>query len=140
MAGIGAIQKCEPEQVITAVKEAGGNVALACHNLGISRGTMYVYMRKYPEIKEILDNAREQTIDQVEHVLIDKALEGEAWAVKFYLMTQAKHRGYTERIDTTRTTINIDYNKLTEEQLRRLVEGESVESVVTIEGEFREAD
>jgi hypothetical protein len=36
-------------------------------------------------------------IDNVESVLYSKALAGEAWAVCFFLKTQAKHRGYVER-------------------------------------------
>jgi hypothetical protein len=48
-------------------------------------------------VKRTLDECREVTIDKIENTLTAKAMEGEAWAVCFYMKTQAKHRGYVER-------------------------------------------
>ena len=45
--------------------------------------------------------SREKMIDNVESKLYQKALEGEGWAVCFFLKTQGKRRGYIERQEHT---------------------------------------
>lgn len=144
MGGYGALQKPIPLPVVlAAIDEANGNASAACKALGISRTTLYKYGKVHPEIKERLEEVREETIDAVEHVLVERALAGEAWAVCFYLKTQAKHRGYTERTESVRAVLNVDVTKLSEDQLRRLAAGEDpsalmLDAPTTIEGEYVE--
>lgn len=89
------------EEVIAAIQECKGNVSSAAKKLGHSRYTIYKFMQSHPSVKAALDEARESMIDNVESVLYSKALAGEAWAVCFFLKTQAKGRGYIERSEIT---------------------------------------
>ena len=89
------------EQVIEQIEKHSGNLTMAAKALGVDRTTIYKMMARKPTIKHALDNARDVMIDNVESVLYKKALEGEAWAVCFFLKTQAKHRGYVERAEVT---------------------------------------
>lgn len=90
-------EQLKAPRVIAAIQHAHGNVAAAAVNLRCSRTTVYNYITKHASVKAALDESRETMIDNVESVLYKQALEGEAWAVCFYLKTQAKHRGYVER-------------------------------------------
>ena len=85
------------EQVIEQIEKYSGNLTMAAKALNIDRTTIYKMMARKPTIKAALDNAREMMIDNVESRLYKSALDGEAWAVCFFLKTQAKHRGYVER-------------------------------------------
>lgn len=85
------------ERVAAVITQAHGNVSAAAAALGVSRQTIYRYIKRYATVAEALENARETMLDNVESVLYRKALEGEGWAVCFFLKTQGKKRGYVER-------------------------------------------
>ena len=85
------------EQVIAAIDDSQGNLTVACRRIGCSRQTLYSFISNHPTCQAAVKAAREKMIDSVESVLYSKALDGEAWAVCFFLKTQAKHRGYVER-------------------------------------------
>ena len=90
-------------EIIRAITDECGNLTAAAARLGISRPTIYERKEKNPEIQAALDNARESTLDDVEHVLHQKAKDGEAWAVCFFLKTQGKRRGYVESANVALT-------------------------------------
>lgn len=89
------------EQVIARIAEYKGNLAAVARSFGLSRQTLYKYINSKPSVKAALDEARETMIDNVESALYSAALAGEAWAVCFFLKTQGKSRGYTERSEIT---------------------------------------
>lgn len=89
------------ENVISKIEQARGNLTAAASAIGCSRQTLYVFIRSHPTCKDALDSNREKMIDNVESMLYSKALDGEAWAVCFFLKTQGKHRGYVERQEIT---------------------------------------
>lgn len=91
------------EKVIAKINELKGNVAMVARSFQMSRQTMYKYINSHPTVKAAVDEARETMLDNVESVLYSKALEGEAWAVCFFLKTQGKARGYVERQEHTGT-------------------------------------
>jgi hypothetical protein len=66
----------------------------AARMLGIGRTTLYARLAVEPALREARDEVRDETIDIVESKLIGAALGGEPWAVRFYLSTQARRRGY----------------------------------------------
>ena len=84
-----------------ALNNSGGNVAAAARELGVTRQGLYLFIRKHPDCAAELEETRESAKDNIETVLYSKALAGEAWAVCFFLKTQAKDRGYTERQELT---------------------------------------
>jgi len=89
--------KLTVDKVNGLIDEMMGNVSMVARTLNVSRTTLYNYINSHSTVKAKLDEAREKMIDNVESVLYSKALAGEAWAVCFFLKTQAKHRGYVER-------------------------------------------
>jgi hypothetical protein len=87
------------EAIIQAVTEAHGMVAVAARSLGVERKTVYRRAEKSPAIQEAIADAREIVSDTAELALFKAIDEGHPWAVCFYLKTQGKDRGYTEKSD-----------------------------------------
>jgi hypothetical protein len=98
---MGKRKKLVSAEVTAALEKSGGNVAAAARALGVSRQGLHGYIHKHPGCVAALVETRETAKDNVESVLYSKALAGEAWAVCFFLKTQAKDRGYTERQELT---------------------------------------
>lgn len=117
------------EKVIDAIRECKGNVSAVTKYLGCnSRQTVYNYINKHPSVKASLEDVRDTTTDKVEDKLIEKALDGEAWAVCFYLKCKAKDRGYVERSEFTgkdggpvEQAVSIDFSGLSDEAIDKLV-------------------
>ncbi len=85
------------EQFIKAIPGTGGIVTAIARKLDCDWHTVKKYINDYPTIKRAYDAEKEMVKDTVETSLIVKAKDGESWAVKYYLSTQAKDRGYVER-------------------------------------------
>jgi Bacterial regulatory protein, Fis family len=93
-------QKFTAAQVIEALEASGGLQGPAAQALGCSRRTLYNYAKRYASVAEAIEEQRELNLDAAEMSLLRAAVErGEAWAVCFYLKTQGKHRGYTEKTE-----------------------------------------
>ena len=69
---------------------------LKCH-----AKTVQKYAAKYPALREYVEQRRGERVDMIEGVLYQKAAAGEIAAVIFFLKTQGKDRGYTERQEVT---------------------------------------
>ena len=87
------------EHIAGVLKESRGLQALAAKQLGVSLRTITNYLNKFPDLKEILDEEREATLDMAEASLYRAVIRGEAWAVCFFLKTRGKSRGYVERTE-----------------------------------------
>jgi hypothetical protein len=61
---------------------------------------VYNYIERY-KLQEVLDQAREKMGDEAVGQLHRLVRDGNLGAVIFYLKTQHKVRGFTERIETT---------------------------------------
>lgn len=112
----------DEEEVIETLRKYNGNVALAAKALGSQRAALDQYRRRTPSVQAVCQEIFESKLDNTESVLYDRAVHGEAWAVTFLLKTQGRGRGYIERGETL--NVRIDLNKLTDEQLRRIANGE----------------
>ena len=84
----------DSRRIEEAMRAAGGVMAHAAKMLGIARSTLYARLAVEPALREFREEVRDETIEIVESKLVRAALAGEPWAVRFYLSTQARHRGY----------------------------------------------
>ena len=85
------------EAVLALVDEKHGNITAIARTLQASRTTIYDRINSSVTLKKALDSARETMIDNVESALYSQALNGNTTAMIFFLKTQGKSRGYTER-------------------------------------------
>lgn len=92
------------EKIEEALLAHHGLVAVAARALGVRRETVHVRIGKSERLKQVLKEAREITVDQAESKLIEAIDEREGWAIKYFLGTQARHRGYTNRSEIDMTS------------------------------------
>lgn len=90
-------ERYKPEQVAQALKETNGLVYLAAEKLNVNAATIYRYGERHEIVKDAIAHAKGKRLDTAEASLWKAILNGEAWAVCFYLKTQGKERGYIER-------------------------------------------
>jgi hypothetical protein len=97
-------KKLTVENVTTQLRKLDGNVAAVGRAFGVTRAAVANFITAHPELAPVRDEARETVKDDVESELYKQARSGEAWAVCFFLKTQAKDRGYVERSEVEQTT------------------------------------
>lgn len=91
------------KNIIQALTEAKGIISVAARSLDCSRQAIYKRLNKDEDIKEAREQARNGMIDEAEnalHSLITNPDHKDHYkAVRYYLSTQGKDRGYSERIE-----------------------------------------
>ena len=92
--------KWNKEQVAEALLSCAGHLTAAAARLGVVRKAVYDYIKRY-DLQGVLDDARENMVDEAVGQLHKLVRDGNLGATIFYLKTQAKGRGFTERIEQT---------------------------------------
>jgi hypothetical protein len=82
-----------------ALTQLHGNIAAVARRFKVSRSTVTTFIGHDPALRAVLADAREGMLDDAEGVLYQAVKRGEAWAVCFFLKTQGKGRGYSEKAD-----------------------------------------
>lgn len=88
------------------LRKYNGNMAAVAREYGVTRQAVWKFVQSYANLAAVVIDCRESMKDHAESSLHKSVLEGEAWAVCFYLKTQAKDRGYVERQEVFGETTN----------------------------------
>jgi len=88
-------------QVRQALTDAGGIKIVAAKKLDCTRRTLDSYLDSFPSLMAHYNELHEGKLDIAEGKLFSAVQAGEAWAICFFLKTQGKNRGYTERQEVT---------------------------------------
>ncbi len=91
-------------QVAGALTAASGLVTSAARRLGCNPKTVYRNIERFPALRDVLTEARESSIDLAESKLMEAIKAGNLTAIIFFLKTQGKSRGYSERSEFGHTT------------------------------------
>lgn len=83
--------------VAAALVRERGNVAAVARSFGVARSSVAELVDAHEDLRRVVRDAREAMKDEAEDSLCRAVRKGEAWAVCFFLKTQAKDRGYIER-------------------------------------------
>ena len=86
------------KRFLDALKEAKGNISLACEKSGVGRTTYYRWL-KSEKFKSEVEKIKEEAIEFVENKLMERIEAGDLGAIIFFLKTKAKHRGWSEKIE-----------------------------------------
>lgn len=87
--------------VIQGIEETNGNLAAVARRFGVKRQAVWEYVQRHPSCKTAYEEQRQTMVDSAESVLYRKVLAGEdTTALIFFLKTQGKARGYTEKTET----------------------------------------
>jgi hypothetical protein len=91
------------EHVAEALRKGAGIPSAAAKILGQAYGrsvtadTIREYMKRHPKLRDEVEAQIEEHLDMAEAKLLTAINAGADWAVKFYLETQGKRRGYSRR-------------------------------------------
>ena len=118
--------KKEPSatELIAEIHAKKGNISAVARAFGVSRTAIYNWMQGKVTVMAALADSRETMLDNAESILYKKALEGSTPELIFFLKTQGKQRGYTEKSEIEHSG-SIDVGKLSDEELQAIAEGKS---------------
>ena len=94
---------------LEVLRNADGNVKLACRKINISRSAYYKWLKKDKKFKKLVDEVREEIIDDVEASLIERihnSKNGGVLAIQ-WLKSKAKHRGWGESNEDDKKNIKV---------------------------------
>ena len=94
---MGPPEKFTVEQIADALKEAQGFQCTAAEKLGCCEETISAYKKRYPELEKLVKHLKNKHKDFAEGCLLRNIKEGKETSLIFYLKTQCKDRGYTEK-------------------------------------------
>lgn len=86
--------KYTAEQVLEAIKDTGGIKTEVCQRLNCGRRTIYLYIDRFPEIKEAFEEEEEKVLDMAESSLFAMIQNGDLTAIFYYLNNKGRRRGY----------------------------------------------
>jgi len=87
------------KKAFLAAYAKGWNIGQACKACGIGRRTFYDWTEKDPDFKADVDEARESRIDLGESMLLRNMSEGDTASIIYFLKTQGRSRGWSEKLD-----------------------------------------
>src|SRR5687768_364749 len=94
MAQSGAAVKLTTARIAEELLRRRGNVTAAAKALRCDRRTLHRKIERSPKLQEALHEAREERLDYVESKF-DSLIDKGYWpAIRFYLETQGRSRGY----------------------------------------------
>lgn len=114
--------KANKEKLLEALGACRGVILRACNKAGVGRKTYYNWMETDEAFRSEVALIQDEQIDFVEGNLLNLIESGDTTATIFYLKTRGKHRGYSERIELTGKDGRDLYAKMSEAELRELIE------------------
>lgn len=101
--------KQKKEKFLLLLGKNNGNITKTCKDMNIPRSLYYVWVKKYPDFLESVNDVCEQITDFVENKLLGLIDQNNTQAIIFYLKTKGKNRGYIEKneIDMTGKIENV---------------------------------
>lgn len=90
-------RQLDPSAVAEALRASGGIVSAAAQSLRCSRQTVYMHLKKHPEVKAAQEEGDEAITDMAEVKLIKKIKDENLKAIIFRLETKGRKRGYVKR-------------------------------------------
>jgi hypothetical protein len=96
---LGRRRRFTQQQMLEALTLSKGLISVAARRLNCSYDTIMQYMRRYPKVRAVAVEFRNQMTDIAELKFWDAVHRGEPWAITLQLKTQGRARGYVEQVD-----------------------------------------
>lgn len=115
------------ENLLNILEKNLGKVTISCKKARISSRTYYNYM-KDESFAEKVREINDQNLDFAELALLKQVNKGDTNAIKFYLSTQGKDRGYVIKKEVEaygkdgKPLFHNPYKDLTDEELKEELE------------------
>jgi hypothetical protein len=88
--------------VYKAIVDAMGNLTVAAKALHCERVTLYRWIDEYG-LKDAVQEGRDRMLDIAENQLAENIQSGKEVSLIFFLKTQGRSRGYSEKVDVEHT-------------------------------------
>lgn len=88
-------------KVEAALRKYKGILSSAAEACGVARTTLYRFMEKHPELKEVRNELDETLLDVAETNVITDLEKGDMKTTRWYLDRKGKDRGYVTRAEQT---------------------------------------
>ncbi len=101
-------------EIVAAMTGTAGIVTKLASRLNVHWHTAKSYTEKNEATRQAWEAEKEKALDMAESALLKAIASGEQWAVKFYLSTIGKTRGYSEKHEVQNTgapTIVVDWGE-----------------------------
>ena len=90
------------KQIVKAYKSVNFNKTKTAKKLGMCTQNLYFLLKNDPKLKEMFKQAEEERIDIAEDVLLQLIRDDKNFqAVKFFLETKGRKRGYGNKVEVT---------------------------------------
>jgi len=104
------------EKLKKEIIKQNGNLTRVALAFKCARGSIKKIVSTDAEIKEILEEARDRTVDEVEDAFTKRAIAGDTTASIFFLKTRGRDRGYDQQFHSdleaiTRAAMGFALNK-----------------------------
>ena len=83
-------------EIIDLLRLNAGLTAQVAEQLGVSHSWLLQRIKSRPKLTKALADCEERNLDLAEAKLLCAVERGEAWAIKLYLTTKGRGRGYNE--------------------------------------------
>jgi hypothetical protein len=87
------------EQVAKALRAANGVMRQAARRLGCHRDTVENYVARHESLRKLRRELIEENTDTAENGLLRAVKREEPWAIRFWLVTQGRARGYARDVN-----------------------------------------
>jgi hypothetical protein len=87
------------KQFVEAIADSAGIVSTIAKRVGCDWHTAKKYITNYPTVLQAYEDECERVTDLAETMLIKSIQGGDLSAVRYYLSTKGKSRGYVERAE-----------------------------------------
>jgi hypothetical protein len=116
------VNKQKKDAMIEALTKSLGVVTTACNLVGIEPKTHYNWLKDDPDYAQAVADVKNTALDFVESQQFKRIKEGSDTMIIWYLKTQGKQRGYTEKVQVEHSgAIEIDLTKMTNEELDTII-------------------
>lgn len=106
-----------------ACKGSGGVGAVVARALGVTRQAIYIYLKRHPEMKEVLDRESQQILDIAEHNIDKEIMAGNTEISMWALLNRkgGKARGYGPRqvMENTGSPTTVQFIEMSSEEIKK---------------------
>lgn len=81
------------------LNKSGGLIASIAKSCSVDRMTVYRFLKRFPDMQDLLDDQVQAVADIAENHIIKKVNKGDYKACVFYLQHKAKDRGYANSLE-----------------------------------------
>jgi len=121
-------------QFIEAIPGSGGIISTIAARVGCHWHTARRFCMEVKAVREVYDDEVEKTYDMAEAVVLKALQKEDVPTAKWYLTMKAANRGYAPTQKNEIMSANIDLSTLSDEQVRRIADGEDILSVMANSG------